>query len=248
MRRTARWVTILLGLTAATALAGAAPADQHGGGAAAARQQPVVVELFTSQGCSSCPPADALLTRLGEDADIIPLALHVDYWDYIGWKDDFAQAKFTERQKGYARAAGRSSVYTPQMVVNGRDDVIGTRPKDLAATIEAHRGQAAPVTLEASRSEGMLSVRAEAVDRAAVSDAHVYLVRYEPFETVAIRRGENAGRKIEYSYIVTDWDMIGRWNGRDRFEQRLPIEGSAPAVVLVQEAGYGPVLAAARLR
>ena len=100
-----------------------------------ADDMPVVVELFTSQGCSSCPPADALLHELSKRDDVIPLALHVDYWDYIGWKDSFAQPAFTARQRGYAQASGRRAIYTPQMIIGGQFDVVGNRPMDVAAII-----------------------------------------------------------------------------------------------------------------
>ncbi|ETX14697.1 hypothetical protein OCH239_22095 [Roseivivax halodurans JCM 10272] len=231
MRRLALWVTTSLAMCAGPAFAG---------------DQPVVVELFTSQGCSSCPPADALLQELGQEADVIPLALHVDYWDYIGWKDSFAQPKFTARQKGYAEAAGRNSVYTPQMVVGGTHDVVGTRPKDVRSIIDAHRGKDSPVTMDVSRKDGMLMITAET--ETPVGPAVIYLVRYEPGHAVKIHRGENAGHKIDYSHIVTDWDVVGRWAGTGAFAEDVPIEGEAPAVVMVQEDGYGAVLAAARLR
>ncbi|SLN30411.1 hypothetical protein ROJ8625_01368 [Roseivivax jejudonensis] len=219
---------------AATAIAGAT--EEH----------PVVVELFTSQGCSSCPPADALLKELGTQEGVIPLALHVDYWDYIGWKDSFAQPRFTARQKGYARAAGRTSVYTPQMVVNGAEDIVGNRPKDLAAAVARHQARETPVEITAERRGTVLDL-ALATD-APVGATKVYLVRYRESESVAIHRGENAGRKIEYSHIVTDWDVVGHWDGQGAWSEQVAIEGDAAAVVLVQEADHGEVLAAARLR
>lgn len=215
-------------------------------GAARAGDDPVLVELFTSQGCSSCPPADALLAKLGERDDVIALALHVDYWDYIGWKDSFGQERFTSRQKGYARAAGRSSVYTPQMVVNGTHDVIGNRPKDIASLIEKHKANEAKVALELAR-HGM-SMEVTAIAEHPVGATVLYLVRYAPDDTVKIKRGENAGRRLHYTNIVTDWDVIGRWDGEGRFRDEVPLEGSGPAVVLVQGEDYGPVFAAARLR
>ena len=107
-------------------------------GIAAAESRPVVVELFTSQGCSSCPPADAFLHELSQRDDVIALALHVDYWDYIGWKDIFAQPAFTKRQKAYAKAGGRRSVYTPQMIIGGQDHVVGTHEENASALIQQH--------------------------------------------------------------------------------------------------------------
>src|SRR6056297_1175836 len=105
---------------------------------AMAQERPVVVELFTSQGCSSCPPADAYLHKLAAREDVIALALHVDYWDYIGWKDSFGKAAWSDRQHGYAKAAGRGMVYTPQMIINGTDHVVGNRPKDVEYLIDRH--------------------------------------------------------------------------------------------------------------
>ena len=105
----------------------------------ATAQSPVVVELFTSQGCSSCPPADKLMHELAKRDDVIALALHVDYWDYIGWKDVFAQPEFTARQRAYARLGNRKMIYTPQMVINGRDHVVGSNPKDTNALISSHK-------------------------------------------------------------------------------------------------------------
>ncbi|MDZ4135620.1 MAG: DUF1223 domain-containing protein, partial [Paracoccaceae bacterium] len=168
----------------------------------------VVVELFTSQGCSACPPADELLGRLVQDPRIIPLALHVDYWDYLGWKDTFGNAKFTERQKAYARAEGTKMVYTPQMIVAGFDRVAGHRPADVEAAIVRQRANGGTVRLSLERRGTRLMIRAEQVlpsDRS----LRVQLVRYLPSEDVEIRRGENAGRTITYHNIVTSWQVIG---------------------------------------
>ncbi len=211
-----------------------------------AEQNPVVVELYTSQGCSSCPTADALLAGLEGRDDIIPLALHVDYWDYIGWKDDFASPAFTARQKGYAKALGNRSIYTPQMIVNGKHDVVGNRSKDVAALIAAHKAKVTPVTLEISRSGDVLSIRATSLRN--VGQADIELVRYLPQQSVVIKRGENAGRTLGYTHIVTAWSVVERWNGQGSFATTTPVSGTEPIVVLVQGADYGPVFAAARLR
>uniref|UniRef100_UPI002FDA0931 DUF1223 domain-containing protein n=1 Tax=Pontibaca methylaminivorans TaxID=515897 RepID=UPI002FDA0931 len=105
----------------------------------AAQAGPVVVELFTSQGYPSCPPADAMLAELAGREDVLPLALHVDYWDYMGWKDTFASPENTARQRGYAAAGERKMVYTPQMVINGADHLVGTRFRDISALIDRHK-------------------------------------------------------------------------------------------------------------
>ena len=112
-----------------------------GGVMAHAGEQPVVIELYTSQGCSSCPPADELVTELSRQPGVLPLALHVDYWDYIGWADQFADPDYTKRQKAYARATGQITIYTPQMVIDGRLEAVGSRRDDVEAAI----GEAATI-------------------------------------------------------------------------------------------------------
>lgn len=207
----------------------------------------VVVELFTSQGCSACPPADDLLARLARRPGVIPLALHVDYWDYIGWRDSFAQAGFTERQKSYARAKGSRSIFTPQMIVAGRHQVAGMRSMELADMLRDEAAAARPVTLDLTRAGSMLSIlaRAEApLPRPVVVD----LVRYTPRAEVDIRAGENAGRRVAYHNIVTLWQTLGSWDGRDSIAFHVRIDGEEPVVVIVQENGPGPVLAASVIR
>ncbi|ALG90129.1 MULTISPECIES: DUF1223 domain-containing protein [Actibacterium] len=208
---------------------------------------PVVIELFTSQGCSSCPPADALLGELSKREDIIALALHVDYWDYIGWKDKFASPAFTNRQKAYARAAGSRTIYTPQMIVGGADHLMGYRPMDLADLIQAHRAAARPVTLRLRRDGGGLIVQA-ASERPLDKEVVLQLVSYIPEKTVAITRGENAGRTVRYSNIVTSLTPVARWDGRTPLAMRFEMADDAPVVAILQETGAGPIIAAARLR
>jgi hypothetical protein len=206
----------------------------------------VVVELFTSQGCSSCPPADEMLARLGTRDNVIALALHVDYWDYIGWKDKFAHAAFTNRQKRYAHSFGNRAIYTPQMVVNGAQDVVGNRPMDVTDMVQAHAEKGLLVKISLDRSGDMLSISAPASSR--VGNADLILVRYTPEETVDIPRGENAGKTLTYTHVVTAWSDIGDWNGRSPLSASVPVSGAEPIVVLVQEKGHGPIFAAARLR
>ncbi|SHH19089.1 DUF1223 domain-containing protein [Marivita hallyeonensis] len=213
---------------------------------ARAEDAPVVVELFTSQGCSSCPPADEMLARLGERDNIIALALHVDYWDYIGWKDEFAHAAFTKRQKGYARSFGNRTIYTPQMVINGSKDVVGNRAMDVADLIQEYERKGMLVPLDIARNGTTLSVAAPA--KSGMSNADIILVRYTPYENVTIPRGENAGKTLTYSHIVTEWRDIGDWNGTAPLSKTVNVTGSAPIVVLVQAKNHGAILAAARLR
>lgn len=227
-------------LAVAMAALGAGPALAQAGGA------PVVVELFTSQGCASCPPADALMADLAAQPGVIALALHVDYWDYLGWKDMFADPAFTQRQKRYARAAGAKMIYTPQMIVAGVDRMPGNQPAEVMARIAAHAAQAPRVALQVTREGGRVVIEATA-EPPLQKGAVVQLVRYRPEETVTITRGENAGREVRYHNIVTEWTPVAEWPGTGPLRLAAQADGPAPLVVIVQEAGPGPVLAAARL-
>ncbi len=220
------------------ASAAVAPADE---------QNPVVVELFTSQGCSSCPPADALLAELATRDDVIPLALHVDYWDYLGWKDTMGDAAFTARQKRYAHAAGSRSIYTPQMIVAGVTHVIGYRPMQVADAISTAVAADPGVELSLVMRGGRLEISAKP-EPGLPRDIMVQIVRYIPTYDVSIRRGENAGRDMTYVNTVSAWDIVGNWNGRQPLNMRVQISGTSPIVVILQAAGPGRVLAAARLR
>lgn len=227
-------------------------------------EPPVVVEFFTSQGCSSCPPADAVFGRLAADPGIIPLALHVDYWDYIGWSDSFADPAFTERQKAYARAIGSRTIYTPQMIVSGMIRVEGNKPDDLAEAIARERQEAAersmsplpgPV-LQVSREPEGLRIRASVPEPgmsfASPAARHpeawvVQIVRYTPEQTVDITHGENAGQRVVYRNIVTDWQRVAEWPGQPPLDFIVPVTGEEPAVILLQRAGPGEIVAAARI-
>ncbi len=211
------------------------------------RADPVVIELYTSQGCSSCPPADALLVELTERDDVIPLALHVDYWDYIGWKDSHANPAFTKRQKAYARAAGQRTIYTPQMIVGGIDHVVGYKPMRLAKLIEDHAERPAAVEVSAVRNGTTVDIRARPAAGGA-RDVVVQLVRYLPRDTVDIRHGENAGKTLTYANIVTEWRVLGTWDGAAPLEMQAEIEGDGPVAVILQKPGHGPIVAAAHLR
>lgn len=206
---------------------------------------PVVVELFTSQGCSSCPPADELLRKLAERHDVIALALHVDYWDYIGWKDGFALPHHTRRQKGYAKAAGRRMIYTPQMIIDGTDHVVGNHPMDVAELIAQHDGRPRAVTLDVTPREGGHVVVLRSTE-GTTGDLRILLVDYEPDATVEILRGENAGRTLTYANIVRGWEELGRWDGDGEYRAEFESDGSA--AVLVQTADFGPILAAQDVR
>jgi len=208
----------------------------------------VVVELFTSQGCSSCPPADELMVDLARRSDVIGLALHVDYWDYIGWKDEYGDPAHTKRQKGYAHVAGRKMVYTPQMIVNGQEDVVGAHAMELAELIDRHKNIASGVSVTVAREDGSVVVGVKAVGDVAGEGGpyDVYLVRYTPMRRAHITRGELAGHDLDYANIVDGWSVLGQWDGQAATEFRDEIGGDRPVVILVQKPGYGAILAAAR--
>ncbi|HQY42897.1 MAG TPA: DUF1223 domain-containing protein [Paracoccaceae bacterium] len=208
--------------------------------------RPTVIELYTSQGCSSCPPADALLMELATRDDVVALALHVDYWDYIGWKDTFADPIYSKRQKAYARARGEKMVYTPQIVVNGTRTLVGVDATGLAALLRTDTSRAL-IELDIERSGDSLSVRA-AGDGAVPAGSFVQLVRYIPQATVQIERGENAGRSITYSNVVTSWQQVVVWDGTEPLDLTLNVPGDLGVAVLIQAPGPGQMVAAAALK
>lgn len=216
-----------------------------------AQQSPVVLELFTSQGCAACPPADKLLETLADRDDVIALALHVDYWDYIGWTDSFGQAQFSNRQKAYARARGRSSIFTPQMIVGGIDEVKGSSQAQVMGTLGTHLGMdiirsKVRITLTGERGK---DVTIEAVAQDGLPFAvDVQLVRYKDAESVDILAGENEGRSVYYRNIVTSWRVLDTWDGVRPFRETVAVEGDEAVVVVLQEQGMGPIVGAARRR
>jgi len=215
--------------------------------AAQAGDGPAVVELFTSQGCSSCPPADALLGELAGRDDVLALALHVDYWDYIGWKDDFADPDHTIRQKKYAYKAGSRTVYTPQMVIGGLDHVIGYKPMKVADLLAAHKAMPGLIDIALEERNGRVFVELTALGELP-KGAVVQVVHFVPMSTVMIKSGENRGKTLTYFNIVTKLREIGKWKGAGTFKKNLGPKGEGELAVLVQEPGFGPMLAAARLR
>jgi hypothetical protein len=218
-------------------LAAAAPAMAEG---------VVVIELYTSQGCSSCPPADEFVAMLAANPRVLPLALHVDYWDYIGWADKFAQAKFTDRQRDYARAIGSRTIYTPQLIIGGLDRIEGFAPEETAEQLHKHLAVTSDVRLSVMREGDSIVIRAEA-DPPLDAPVRMQLVRYTPEETVTIERGENAGKTITYHNIVTSWEGLGTWTGQEPMEITVPFTGDQPGAVIVQSEGPSAILAAARV-
>jgi hypothetical protein len=222
-------------------------AQAEDAGPAGSGEPGVVLELYTSQGCASCPPADALFATFADRSDVIALALHVDYWDYIGWRDRFAQPQFTARQKDYARRSGGRTIYTPQMIIGGTDKVQGFRPMAVQDLLVQHAARPSEVQLGLTLEDGRLSIRAHA-EPPLGHEVSVQLVRYDPSEVIEIKAGENAGREVTYRNIVTAWSEVARWNGAGQADFTATVDGAQPIVVILQEAGHGPILAAQRLR
>jgi hypothetical protein len=226
--RTVGRCAAILGLTAVAAVA--------------ADQRPAVIELYTSQGCSSCPPADALLGELAQRPDVLALSFHVDYWDQYGWPDRFALPAARERQLDYVRHFKLDWVYTPDMVIDGHVDVLGVDRSDILHRLTAPRS-GVPVHLTFEGTEVIVSV--EAVS--GTSGGSVELISYLPKAVTAIGRGENAGRELHESNVVRSFETLGTWRGAavqwkvDR--NSLPLD-AANVAVLVQQPGPGPIVGA----
>jgi hypothetical protein len=198
--------------------------------AAHASSRPVVVELFTSQGCSSCPPADALLAELARRDDVLALGFHVTHWDRLGWKDPLSSPPATERQRDYARRFNGGQLYTPQMVIDGVDEMVGSdRGAVLAAVQVAQPKTLAPVSFAADRH----SVTVGATG-AGVAEGQVLLVRFAEHRTTHVGAGENSGKVAEDSHAVETLTLLGAWNGE---QHEFPISPPGPGeglAVLVQ--------------
>ncbi len=209
-----------------------------------AQQKAVVVELFTSQGCSSCPPADMLLDELSHRDDVLALSLHVDYWDYIGWRDVFGSPANTERQRQYAHVSGRDMLYTPQMIINGTVDVVGNRVEDVTTVIRAQLSKPSLVQMNAQRSGTTLQIKAQTMGQA-IGPIRVLLVRYQPSAMVDVEGGENAGHKLHYTNVVHQISALGDWDGQGPLDLKVPLKGDWETAVVLQKKGMGPILASA---
>jgi hypothetical protein len=230
--RVLAWIgfAAIAGLTSASARAGE-------------RDAPTVVELFQSQGCSDCPPANANVIALSDRPDILALSFGVTYWDKLGWKDTFASPQFTSRQWDYAHAFHREEVFTPEVVVNGRADVVGRDRRELEEVIR--RNARAPFAASIVLSNGTVSIGAAA---AVTHSADIWLVRYDPnVVQVAIQRGENEGRTLPHKNVVKELLKLGDWTGQaETFTLPAPHQGGLRQAVLLQEGPGGPIVAAAR--
>ncbi|ACB97040.1 DUF1223 domain-containing protein [Beijerinckia indica] len=208
-----------------------------------------VVELFTSQGCASCLPADKLLTSLAGRPDLVVLTLPIDYWDYNGWKDTFASPAFTARQKAYAEVRGDGQIYTPQAVLNGLIAVVGSNAEEIETILTRFSERSFAETAKIRLSETASSLHID-ITAGKGAPASIYLFRVEPTSTVQIRRGENAGRSLTYTNVVKAMDKLGDWTGAEAtFEIPKPTDTQAGYVVLLQRGDLerpGEILAAAK--
>jgi hypothetical protein len=210
-----------------------------------------VVELFTSQGCSSCPPADKLLGELAEDPSIIALSLPVDYWDYLGWKDTLANPLFTARQRAYSKTRGDRDVYTPQMIVNGRLQVTGNDRSKIESTISAAPLGSAAIPVSLTLGAKHLAV---AVGPTSANAGEIWVYAVSRRVAVTIGRGENRDRQVMYHNVVRRWLKVGDWNGGTRRWdvplENLTGEGIDSAVVYIQSGSRerpGPIFGAAAI-
>ena len=196
-----------------------------------------VIELFTSQGCSSCPPADRLLGELARRDDLVALTYPVDYWDYLGWRDTLASAANSQRQRDYAESRGDRAVYTPQIVVNGQDHVVGSDRAALRAALD--RTSSLPAAVKLKQVGDLVEIQVEGRLPEGMGMASVSLVALAPPVEVTIGRGENRGRSVTYVNVVRELHAVGMWEG-GRMTFRLPLRemrrtGAAGCAAIVQE-------------
>jgi hypothetical protein len=221
---------LLLGL----ALAGTSP------NAIAAERVPVVIELFTSQGCSSCPPANANLIELSKNPDILTLSFSVTYWDYLGWKDVFGKPEFTDRQVIYEPALGKAGPFTPQMVINGRATAVGNELDEMERLVAA-TGQLDGPAISLKGSKVIIGNVPETA-----AQADVWLVRYDPnLVEVPVGRGENTGATLPHIHVVHSLQRLGDWHGSAVTFDLPKSADKLKAAILVQHRNGGPILSAA---
>jgi hypothetical protein len=235
-------------LACAVALPLSAAAAEHGTVGTA----PVVVELFTSQGCSSCPPADNFLAELAERDGVLALGFHVDYWDYLGWKDPYSSGEVTQRQRDYAAIMGGRYVYTPQMVIQGSSQAVGSEKHSIETRIaEARKAQRIALELAYDPAAATVTLK---VPSSTTKESHaLWLVLYDDEQITKIPKGENAGKTIKYAHVVRDLRRLDDWQGEAR-EIKLALSdlmtdtsAAYACAVLLQSLETGYILGAANL-
>ena len=207
--------------------------------------KPVVIELFTSQSCSSCPPADKNLAVLAENPNVIALSFHVTYWDHLHWKDTLSQQFATDRQRAYANYKRNGRVYTPQMIVNGDEEFVGSRSGDIQRSLSRAQ-QIEPITISKDGSSQIKAV----LPKLAKGNYTLWLAGTKNSHTQSIPSGENRGRTVTYKDTVVHYEQAGNWDGHPR-EIFIDLPSGVTAdnyVVLVQKDGYGAILAAGKAK
>jgi hypothetical protein len=232
-----------LGLVAASAAVPFLPAQ------ASENPSPVLIELFTSQGCSSCPPADKLAAILDTEPGITVVSLNVDYWDYLGWRDTLAKPEYTARQMAYAHSRGDKDVYTPQMVINGALHAVGSSRQSVDAAIAQARytTASAPLQLRATAKDVVVTMP----NANAVADATLWVMGIASAVAVKIERGENSGSTITYHNVVRQLTKLGTWNSA-KDEMKIPRSQILSAdcsscIAILQKNRVGPILAMGKL-
>jgi len=231
-------IILWLGLGIGVVLGQASAGDQLPG-----QRQPVLVELFTSEGCSSCPPADALLERLDRAQPVagaqIVLSEHRDYWNHIGWADPYSSPAFSARQQQYARRLRTQGPYTPQMVVDGRTEFVGSDARSAESAVrDAVRQPKAAVHITTGEAA---DIEIDPLPAGRVHKAGVFVAYAADTGTQDVLRGENKGRHLRHVSIVKELKQIGTLDDRVQFQTRIPLESGSRLIVFVQEAGNGPV-------
>ena len=201
-------------------------------------ENPIIIELYQSQGCSSCPPANAAVNAVADRPGVIALSFAVTYWDRLGWKDIFGDKAYTQRQYDYAHALGNPNVYTPQIVINGKTAITGIKNGELAKSLASTKAVSGGPSID---------VRGETLTVGKGSGtAHIWVVRYDPrTQNVAIRSGENTGRNLPHKNIVRSLAKLGEWNGTEkRYALSHATDKNLKTAILVQRPGAGAIIAA----
>lgn len=221
-----------------------------------AQSKPVhsVLELFTSQGCSSCPPADKVAGEIKDQDGVLVLSYNIDYWDYLGWQDTLANPEFSERQRDYARSRGDKQVYTPQIIVNGNSHIIGSKKNAVRRSISTQKTELhkLPVSVEVDRAPDVMTIDIGAAAGTAKLSGTVYLVVFSRKVVVSVGKGENRGRELVYHNVVRKLIPVGMWNGKKtrlslpRYAGGKKAGDGCAVFVQVQHNDYpGPIVGAA---
>lgn len=220
-------------------------ASGQGANASTTNASPVVVELFTSQGCSSCPPAEELLVELSRDPSLVPLTLHVDYWDYLGWKDPYAKAAHTERQRNYSSYLGRNNVFTPQVMVDGAYSAVGSNKGEVRRAIEQARGRIhARLTLSEAATPNQLTLTVAPDKLESTEPLTLLAFRFTRSTSTQVKAGENRGETLHTANSVTSITRLGQWQQTPAsYTLPAPASSSEGLAVVLQNEKTGQILA-----